>query len=424
MDAGRRRPGMIRLFYAANPMIPLIAFLFALLVAATGTAWLLRRAGLVSDGIVAGLLVGVMLGPTVLGRIAPAWWEDTVTGGTEARAVLDHAVSERQAYTMASTAAGLGPAARADGLRDRDARIEQASSLLAERKLDHARPWTVLTTAFSVAALWLGWCSVRSARPRPSAPSGAATTFALSCWVVLLPGFVAILLLGLLGWSPREPATLLVAIAVSVSAWPPGGRDAGELRRLGVRNLVGSTAMVGTLLLIAPAVVAHLLGSPAWSMIALPLVVLGATGMPVPESIRRRRRARRILARVILPTLAALCVVRSEVLVQTPWILAIGLILIAGDGRAIAWMIGLKFSGLPSLPGSPVAVATTNGAPPRTGVAWRTALLASGAGGPQLAFTASAAALGGLDSGMAFALALGAGGIDLFGPSRRRLAGL
>ena len=72
-------------------MISLLAFLASVLVAASATAWLLRRAGLASNGIVAGLLVGVMLGPTVLGRIAPDWWENTVIGATEARSVLDHA---------------------------------------------------------------------------------------------------------------------------------------------------------------------------------------------------------------------------------------------------------------------------------------------------------------------------------------------
>ena len=403
-------------------MISLLAFLISLLIAATATAWLLRRAGLASDGIVAGLLVGVMLGPTVLGRVAPAWWEDTVIGATEARSVLDHAVSERQAYTMAADAAGLAPEARAEGLADRDARIQESMLLVAEETLAHARPWSILTMVLAVTSLWLGWSTVRSIRPRESMLGSATTTFALSCWVVLLPAFLTILLLRFLGWSPLDPTTLLVAIAVSVSAWPPGGRDARELRRLGVRDLAGSTALIATILLIAPALAARYLGSPAWSVIALPLLVFGARGIPIPQSIRARHQGRRILVGVALPCLAALCVMRSEVLIQTPWIATIGLILIAGDGRAIAWMIGLKFSGLPPLPEESRDEELSPDQPPSAGVAWRTALLSTGAAGPQLAFTAAAAALGGLDPGMAFALALGAAGIDLFGPSRRRLA--
>ena len=405
-------------------MISLLAFLASVLVAASATAWLLRRAGLASNGIVAGLLVGVMLGPTVLGRIAPDWWENTVIGATEARSVLDHALSERQAYTMAAEAAGLTPEAESEGLVDRDLRIEEAMLLVAEQTLGHARPWSIFTMIFAVAALWLGWSSVRPVRPRDAIPSQAMNTFALSCWVVLLPGFLTVLLLRILGWSPMEPTTLLVAIAVSVSAWPPGGRDARELRRLGVRGLASSTALIATVLLIAPALAARVLGSPAWSVIALPLLVFGANGLPVPESILGRHRARRILVGIVLPTLAALCVLRSEVIIQTPWLATIGLIIIAGDGRAIAWMIGLKFSGLPSMPETDSDEAVAADSPPRTGVAWRTALLTTGAAGPQLAFTAAAAALGGLDPGMTFALAFGAAGIDLFGPSRRKLAAI
>ena len=403
-------------------MISLLAFLAIMIIAASATAWLLRRAGLASDGIVAGLLVGVMLGPTVLGRLAPNWWENTVIGATEARSTLDHALSERQAYIMAAEAAGIDPKARADGLIDRDLRIEEAMLLLAEQTLVHARPWSILTIILAVAALWLGWRTVRPARPRHAIPRQAATSFALACWTVLLPGFLTVLLLRLLGWSPLEPSTLLAAIAVSASAWPPGGHDARELERLGVRGLASSTALIATVLLIAPALAARMSGSPAWSVVALPLVVLGANGIPIPRSIRGRHRVRRILFGLVLPALAALCVVRSEVIIQTPWIAAIGLIIIAGDGRAIAWMIGLKFCGLPSQPGATEDPDADE--PPRAGVAWRTALLTTGAGGPQLAFTASAAALGGLEPGLIFALALGAAGIDLFGPSRRRLAAI
>ena len=124
----------------------------------------------------------------------------------------------------------------------------------------------------------------------------------------------------------------------------------------------------------------------------------------------------------MLPGLAALCVVRSEVLLQTPWIVAIGLILVAGDGRAIAWMLGLRFAGTPEAEDPSDETSTEPNAYPQ-GVGWKAGLLASGAGGAQLAFTGAATALGGIGPGITVALVLAAAGVDVFGPVRRRMAG-
>lgn len=403
-------------------MISLLAFLVVVMIAAAAVAWLVRRAGPRSEGIVAGLLVGVLMGPTVLGRIAPDWWAETMIGASEARALLDRAVSERQAFTMAANAAEIPLESRAEGMAERDAGIEIASLEAAEQMLRHARPWSILTMVLAVTALWLGWSAIRRSNPKEPSP-GIGSTVSLACWVVLLPGFLTILVLRLAGWSPLDPATLLVAIAVSVSAWPTGGRDTRTLRRLGVWRFTVSTALVATMLLIIPAFAARVLGSPAWSIIALPILVFSANGVPVPDSIRARRRARHVLNGVILPGLAAISVLRSDVLLQTPWLATIGLILIAGDGRAISWLVGLRFSGLPSPeePGTESPSGTTEVMP--TGTAWKTAMLTTGAGGSQLAYAAAATALGGIGPGITFSLVLGAAGMDLFGPSRRRVAG-
>ena len=125
----------------------------------------------------------------------------------------------------------------------------------------------------------------------------------------------------------------------------------------------------------------------------------------------------------MLPGLAALCVVRSEVLLQTPWILAIGLFLVAGDGRAIAWMLGLRFTGIPDRR-TPSEDDPVESDPHPRSVGWKAALLASGAGGAQLAFTGAATALGGIGPGVTVALVLAAAGVDVLGPVRRRMAGV
>ncbi len=417
-------------------MAPLVTFLVVAVLTSAATAYAFRRIGLRSEGIVAGLLVGVLLGPTVLGRLAPATWERTVVGqeAVEARERLQSVRSERQAFSTAAGAAGLSDDALAAGLQERDTVIAAAEVEVADATLRYARPWSIATTILAVAALWLGWSGTRRLDPRPrDATAADAGVFALACWVVLLPGCLTLVLLRLSTGTAVDSSMVLVALATAVTAWPVVGREAHALRRIHISRLVTIAALLGTGLLVAPALAARWLGSPAWSIVALPLLCLGAAGPSIlgsgsarptgRASIRGRRRIRALLGGVVLPGLAALCVVRSEVLLQTPWILAIGLFLVAGDGRAIAWMLGLRFTGIPDRR-TPSEDDPVESDPHPRSVGWKAALLASGAGGAQLAFTGAATALGGIGPGVTVALVLAAAGVDVLGPVRRRMAGV
>jgi hypothetical protein len=124
-----------------------------------------------------------------------------------------------------------------------------------------------------------------------------------------------------------------------------------------------------------------------------------------------------LLTNIVLPIVTAFAVLRSEFLIETPWIATIALLLVAGDGRGFGWLIGLRLGGVGG--GQP---GTTEEPATRPSVGWSTALIASGAAGAQLVFAAIALALGEVSSGLGFGLVLGAAAIDLFGPMRRRMA--
>lgn len=405
-------------------MISSILFLLAIVIASTGVAIVFRRLGLVSEGVIAGVLVGVLFGPTVLGRIAPGFWDETVMGAIEARQAVDDAVSERQAFVIASGAAELGPEAQATGLIERDSLIGALAMAAAAEMLQHARPWSMATMVLAASALWLGWATAPTPRREQPDQTNRGTTVALAFWVILLPAVLAIALFKIMGREPNDPAVVLAAIAVSAAAWPVAGQDARELVRLKVWPLVISTNVIASLLIVGLGLIALVLGSPAWSVAMLPLLVFGPLHARF-GSIRSRGRGRWVLRAVVLPSLGALCVLRSEILLETPWIITIGLMLVAGDGRALAWLIGLRFTGMPRhASGSESAPRSEPDELATPGVGWSTSMLASGASGPQLAFTAAAVSLGGIGPGLAFGLALGAAGLDLFGPSRRRIAGL
>ena len=405
-------------------MISSILFLLVIIIASTGVAVVFRRLGLVSEGVIAGVLVGVLFGPTVLGRIAPDFWDETVMGAIEARQAVDDAVSERQAFVIASGAAELGPEAQATGLIERDSVIGALAMAAAAEMLQHARPWSVATMALAAAALWLGWATAPSPRRERFDRTNRGTTVALAFWVILLPAVLAIALFKIMGREPDDPAVVLATIAVSAAAWPVAGQDARELVRLEVWPLVINTNVIASLLIVGLGLIALVLGSPAWSVAMLPLLVFGALHARF-RSVRGRGRGRWVLRAVVLPSLGALCVLRSEVLLETPWIITIGLMLVAGDGRALAWLVGLRFTGMPAAASDSTSTSRSKSDDlPTPSVGWSTSMLASGASGPQLAFTAAAVSLGGIGPGLAFGLALGAAGLDLFGPSRRRIAGL
>lgn len=408
-------------------MIPSTIILATIAALAIVVAAGLRRLGLKSEGLVAGLIVGVLAGPTIAGRIAPGSWTELVLGATKEREALQAAVAERRAFETAARSSEIAPESMATELARRDESIAARQAVLDGAEVRHARPWIVATVAFAVGAFWLGWATGRPAGEREPRPS-PAESISLAIWVTLLPAFLVILIFRLLGRPPTDPVTLTVAACVAIPGWPVAGLDARRLQRCGVRRLVLATATLGSVIAGLLAGTARFFGGPAWALVALPLAVFrfGSLG----RRVRSRVRGRRILTRVLVPVLTAFAVSRTEVLLETPLLATLALILVAGDGRGIAWLVGLRFCGVGSAststdPGRHADSPTEGrpGSPPdEPRPAWTTAMLASDAAGSQLALASLAVALGGLDPGLAFGVILAATVCDLFGPLRRRLA--
>ncbi len=396
----------------------LVTMLVLVASAAVGVAAGLRRLGLRSDGIVAGLIVGVLAGPAILGRVAPTPWSHAVLGADDARTAVEQAISERQAYRMAATTARIPAETITAELATRDQAIDVLRGDANRAMATHARPWMIATAALAVLAFWLGWAAFRPVR-RESIDIGIPAMVSVSCWAALLPAFATIVVFRLLGRSPTDPEVLTAAACLAVAGWPATGADARLLTRLQVDGLAASSAAFATILAAMIAVGALLAGGTGWGLVALPLAVFQFG--PKPRTIRHRTRCRRLLTIIVLPIVTAFAVLRSEFLIDTPWIATIALLLVAGDGRGFGWLIGLRLGGV----GAGEAAANGDASPgPSAGPAasWSTALIASGAAGPQLVFAAIALAIGAVSSGLGFGLVLGAAAIDLFGPMRRRMA--
>src|SRR4051812_16613534 len=111
--------------------------------------------------VLGGILAGLVLGPGVLGQLAPDWYEQTFVGGATERRALEELAAERRALVASDVSA--------EAVRefDRDHNHERQRLDLARRKAMAAfrQPLDVAgVTMLSVAMFAGGWVSPRRRR--------------------------------------------------------------------------------------------------------------------------------------------------------------------------------------------------------------------------------------------------------------------
>lgn len=396
--------------------------LILIALAAIATSLLFRRLGLPGSRVVGGLVVGIAFGPTVLGRIAPEPWADIMMGGTELRSAVQETERAHAAWQFAAGAVPLSIEEMELEAERQWLEVLPMKQALRESEERHARPWMILTVMLAVGAAACGGLARRSRRPKTSpgddhepAGTGLADAAAVGAWAAAVPILAAILTFTILGNDAFNATSLVVAAAVGIGAWTldpidrrlAGGRNARiELLRAG--NV--ATMLAAVLILIAA-----WRAQTGWGLVGvalLPLVVSGAASS-------RRWPVRRLRDTILLPSLAALTVVRSELFLETPWLLTILLIVIAGDGRWLGWFLGLLFSGFEP---DQASDSRDGSSPGVARVAFRRSLAAIDTAGPQLAVAGGAVALGLISPGLAISLVLAAATLDVTAPLRRRFA--
>lgn len=370
-------------------------FLLLTMVAAIGVARLLRGLGLPGARIMGGLLVGVILGPVVFGRIAPDDWIRIVMGGQMERARIHELERDHAAWRFAAATIPLPPeevAAEADRHR---ADLEPLEARLQSAESEHARPWAVLSILLAAGA---AACGRASRRPLERTPD-RDDPIAAGAWAAGFPALATWSVFAVIGRDAFGPEAMFTAAAVAIAGWSIESRDrriAGEVA--GFLARASSTAIWIACGIAAIAAWKNGVGWGVAGVCALPMFI------PLVHQPGFRRGFRRLRDDVILPSLAAVCVIRSEFLLDVPWGLTLILVVIAGDGRWLGWYAGLRLSNAP-------------GEAPL-----RASLSITDVAGPQLAVAATATALGVIGPGLGFALVIAAAIIDLTSPLRRHLA--
>ncbi len=316
----------------------LVLLIGLMLLVPAGTAALLRWARCPGWPVVGGVIGGLVLGPTILGRTAPQLYEDLFVGGVEKRRQLDvlrlYSLEHPRVEAPGDEA---GSTARTDP-------IAQASDAWETAKWNHQRPLRGLAVAV-VAATLLGAGLMRARGGQ--APQPMVSPLTIGVWSAAFPGGLAFFAAGWL-WSEHLAEAALVAAAVAIGPWvlTPFDREAADQAEIGGARMMEHAGRLAT------AIGVTLTVGALWVLKGSAALVWGGWGGAVvaaPLSWVMRPLASRwaapLLEHVLLPALAAAVAVKIDLFSDFAlWPIMI-LVLLSGDGRWLGAFLGAMVLG-------------------------------------------------------------------------------
>lgn len=374
---------------------------FAVAIAAVAFRWLLRRCGLRQASVASGLVVGILLGPLVLGRSAPATFHRFIAGGTAEQADLRAAERLVEARRVVRLNSGLRPI-EADPEAEREAAaVVQAREQLASAELEFGAPRRAIVLVLAALAI-----AGAMGDPSQGRRAWSASSFAQGAWLALMPLCLSLLTLGLTEGA-RGTALAFAIAACTACAAVATGADRALAHREETGATLADAARFATLLAVVPLLAMETLPAPdgthgsAYHACGWVAVAAACAGLAVRGRVALL--GQRGLDTVVVPALTALIIVPIAVASSMHWFTAALLAIACSDGRWLGAWIGARLSR-----------ALGDGSPSRT------ALAAQGATNAQLGFTGVLAAstlvpVWGI-------LALVAGGLYLDATGRLRFA--
>lgn len=379
-----------------------LAALAVAVVPAMALAWLMRAGRLLGGGasvcaVVGGLIAGVLVGPGVLGRVAPDLYEAVFTGAVAERETRQRLGREQAIEVAVMRSSDVTPEALTE-LQEMHARA-MAGPAEAERRALAERADTINAGGIGLAAgaLILPYLlRAAGASRRAMTPSDRLSARAAGLLALALPaGAGAAAMVGFLGMDWRLAAAFGAAAAIGWAAPGLRSRRMGRFAREPRTDQASSAALGGAMLLGAGVT------SAVWLAIG---AIPGLTGLRRVGGARFPRRVRRTLHPavygVIAPGVCAAAAMRVD-----PYALI-------GAGGAALW-IAIVIAAVVSTDGRWCgATLGWLAADPKRGLGpameRATAHLASGVGIAQCALAMTLAALAGLGEAPLFALLIGA----------------
>jgi hypothetical protein len=401
-------------------------------------ALLLRWVRCPGWAVVGGAVAGILLGPSILGRIAPEVFEEAVVGGFEQRQALESLRRRQGADVLAARTAGLDEEAMIElDVRHRAER-EPLEEKLREARWEFQQPMRIAVSVVIVLTLLGGgWRGVREGDRR----QGLIAPLSIGAWSSLLPGALAYFGMTWLWRHPPAPS-LLAAAAVAIGPWvlTTADRESADEAEFGGARMIQTAGRIASVIAIGAAFVALAMTRGAAGVLwCLPLLALPLGWLAPGKRGRPRRWGREsfsqekgsgvvfraeaeetaqsgalrgsgsfpgaVLEIILVPLLAACVGMKIDIYAHFAFWPIVVFILLSGDGRWLGALMGAL------LPGG------------RRGMRTMRLVMGSMACGPtQLAAAAVAAHTWAMPESIAYALLLGAVYIEMSTPLRRIMA--
>jgi hypothetical protein len=379
-----------------------VVTLALLLLVPAAWAALLRWARCPGWPVMGGVVAGIILGPTVFGRVLPDQYDRMLVGGQQERQALRALTGQQGADRIAAEHAGLDDAHIA-AMDDRAARDRvDAEDRYRAATWSHQRPLRVFVCV--LAAVMLVGATVHRI---PRCGDGQAVgTLSVGAWSAALPGGLAFFFMRW-AWDAGVHDAALTAAAVAIGPWALTAIDrrAADQAEVGGARLIQTAGRVATVIALALALGALWHARQERSLLwgaSLAAVILGWL-IPVPSSALTPARA--ALSYLVVPAVAACVAIKLDLLADLAFWPCLVIMLLSGDGRWLG-----AFAGATILGG-------------RRGLRTMRLVLGSMAAGPtQLAVAAVALHTGLLSPQYGMALLLGATLLELMTPARRGMA--
>lgn len=378
---------------------PLFA-LVILLILPPVMAIVLKSARTPGWAVLGGLLAGVLLGPTIFGRLMPQRFETIFIGGTLQRQGLEDLAHRHQRDLAVARQAGANENAflfRESVYQRERAELDVSQ---AEARWEHQTPlrWYM---AVVIALTLLGSASVH-VRDRDRR-QGFIAPISIGLWSALLPGALTFMA-ARWWWDLSFEESLLFGSALAIGPWALGpiDREAADNAEFGGAHMIQNAGRVASLIALP------VLGWSLWKIDGDKLVWLAPMlAHPISWLLPKFGSVfvKRTLEHVLFPLLAALVMIRVDLILHARIGMIIVIMLLAGDGRWLGAFCGAM------APGGRRSLRTM-----------RLILGTMSCGPTMLAVAGIGVATGALGESPTLALALGVGLIEATTPMRRLMA--